>query len=183
MQEWFETLFRRHRGAVRSYALRRGVDPASADDIVAEVFTIAWRRRVEITGGIEAGWLIGVTRNLVAKHWEQQARSVSTEEEALYALLPRQEDYAGACIENDALREAFLRLGREEREILLLSAWDGLGPAELATALGTTVNAATIRLHRARKELEKKFTENVKETRPNTDEGDEASTRARRRKK
>jgi RNA polymerase sigma-70 factor (ECF subfamily) len=35
-----------------------------------------------------------------------------------------------------------------------LAAWEGLGPAELATALGCSPNAATIRLHRARRRLE-----------------------------
>ncbi len=48
-----------------------------------------------------------------------------------------------------ALRE----LRPEEQEILRLAAWEGLTNAELAVALDCSENAATIRLHRARKRL------------------------------
>ena len=41
-EERFERLFRAHVGAVRRYALRR--DPAGAEDVVSEVFLVAWRR-------------------------------------------------------------------------------------------------------------------------------------------
>ena len=48
-----------------------------------------------------------------------------------------------------ALRE----LRPEEQEVLRLAAWEGLTNAELAVALDCSENAATIRLHRARKRL------------------------------
>jgi RNA polymerase sigma-70 factor (ECF subfamily) len=48
-----------------------------------------------------------------------------------------------------ALRE----LRPEEQEVLRLAAWEGLTNAELAVALNCSENAATIRLHRARKRL------------------------------
>lgn len=48
-----------------------------------------------------------------------------------------------------ALRE----LRPEEQEILRLAAWEGLTNAGLAVTLGCSENAATIRLHRARKRL------------------------------
>ena len=43
---WLESLFDAHAGALRAFAVRRvGVD--DGDDIVAEVFVTAWRRRNE----------------------------------------------------------------------------------------------------------------------------------------
>jgi len=48
---------------------------------------------------------------------------------------------------------ALKQLRRDDQEILRLAAWEGLSGAELAVALGCTENAATIRLHRARKRL------------------------------
>ncbi|WP_375502845.1 RNA polymerase sigma factor [uncultured Jatrophihabitans sp.] len=39
---WFEQLYRTHHGAVLAYARRRVAD---ADDVVAEVFSAAWRSR------------------------------------------------------------------------------------------------------------------------------------------
>jgi DNA-directed RNA polymerase specialized sigma24 family protein len=41
--ERFEELYRAHAGAVRSYVARR-IGPDEADDAVAEVFLVVWRR-------------------------------------------------------------------------------------------------------------------------------------------
>src|SRR3954463_12338702 len=43
----FEAFYTRHAGAVRGYAMRR-CNPETADDVVADVFLIAWRRRAEL---------------------------------------------------------------------------------------------------------------------------------------
>jgi RNA polymerase sigma-70 factor (ECF subfamily) len=52
-----------------------------------------------------------------------------------------------------AVLAAFRQLRPEEQEVLRLAAWEGLTNSELAVALGCSENAATIRLHRARKRL------------------------------
>lgn len=43
-QDWLEGLFDLHATAIRGYALRR-LPAHAADDVVAEVFVVAWRRR------------------------------------------------------------------------------------------------------------------------------------------
>ncbi|MFI7030038.1 RNA polymerase sigma factor [Microbispora rosea] len=53
----------------------------------------------------------------------------------------------------DAVRAAFRRLGPDDREVLALVSWEGLGSAEIATVLGCSRGAARLRLHRARKRL------------------------------
>lgn len=52
-----------------------------------------------------------------------------------------------------ALHDALAHLGADDRELLRLWAWEELQPAEIAVTLGTTANAVSIRLHRARKRL------------------------------
>jgi len=47
--------------------------------------------------------------------------------------------------------EALASLSGEERELLLLTAWEGLSAAELALALGCRPSTARVRLHRARR--------------------------------
>jgi RNA polymerase sigma-70 factor (ECF subfamily) len=51
------------------------------------------------------------------------------------------------------LDEALALLDHDQRELLRLWAWEGLAPREIAVVLGITANAASIRLHRARREL------------------------------
>jgi RNA polymerase sigma-70 factor (ECF subfamily) len=52
-----------------------------------------------------------------------------------------------------SLAAAWRQLRPAEREVLALALVEELTPAELAVALGVSVNAATIRVHRARAKL------------------------------
>jgi RNA polymerase sigma-70 factor (ECF subfamily) len=51
------------------------------------------------------------------------------------------------------LHTALSELGDADRELLHLWAWEQLEPGEIATVLGLTTNAVSIRLHRAKKKL------------------------------
>ena len=53
----------------------------------------------------------------------------------------------------DALLPALHALREEDREILMLVAWEELSHAEIGEAMGITPNAVAIRVHRARKRL------------------------------
>jgi RNA polymerase sigma-70 factor (ECF subfamily) len=52
---------------------------------------------------------------------------------------------------------AFSRLGEKDREILALTAWEGLTPAEIAGVLGMTANRVRVRLHRARAKVRRQL--------------------------
>jgi len=56
------------------------------------------------------------------------------------------------------LRAVLGALTAAQVEVLLLSAWEGLSGAGLATALGWSPVAARVRLHRARRALTAAFT-------------------------
>jgi RNA polymerase sigma factor (sigma-70 family) len=58
---------------------------------------------------------------------------------------------------HDALRRSLSTLSEQDREIVMLSAWEGLAPREIARVLGTTPNVVRIRLHRARTRLKKQL--------------------------
>ncbi|MDQ0596313.1 DNA-directed RNA polymerase specialized sigma24 family protein [Streptomyces canus] len=51
------------------------------------------------------------------------------------------------------LHAALGTLGALDREVVLLWAWEGLTPREIAEVTGLTPNAVSIRLHRAKKKL------------------------------
>ena len=62
-----EELFNAHGTAVRAYALRRlgAGESASADDVVSEVFAVAWRRIDAVPEGAELPWLLGCAFRLI----------------------------------------------------------------------------------------------------------------------
>lgn len=77
-------LFRQHHAAVRGYALHRAIQGADADDLVGEVFTVAWRRLDDVPADDALPWLLAVARNVQLN----QARS-ARRREALHLVLPR----------------------------------------------------------------------------------------------
>ena len=62
-QARFEALYREHGGAVRRY-VRRRAEAQSADDVVADVFVVAWRRLSDIPDD-PLPWLLGVARRVL----------------------------------------------------------------------------------------------------------------------
>ncbi len=60
----FELLYAKHAPAVKAYVLRRA-DASSADDVVAEVFVVCWRRFEEVPV-YPLPWLLGVARRVLS---------------------------------------------------------------------------------------------------------------------
>jgi RNA polymerase sigma-70 factor (ECF subfamily) len=59
--------------------------------------------------------------------------------------------------EDHLVHEALGRLGRLDREVLLLSEWEGLSPAAIASVLNCPKVTARSRLHRARRRFRSAF--------------------------
>ena len=146
----FDALFEAHRRDVLAYALRRTREPADAEDVAAETFAVAWRRIDAVPAGDGSlPWLYGVARRVLAnqrrgteRRWNLLGR--------LFDRTPLVED--GPDIDDGGPLTATLgHLRPDERELLQLVAWEELDHAAIATALGISVNAVAIRLHRARR--------------------------------
>lgn len=150
-REFFESLYRAHYGAVLRHALRQ-LDPASAEDVAAETFTIAWRRLDEVPAE-PLPWLLVCARNLIANA-RRSARRADEKTRAARAMSPlATTDFATGVVERDLLMRAFAALRETERETLALIAWDGLSHDEAARVLGTSRVAFAMRLSRARRRL------------------------------
>ena len=144
-----EELFDAHAQQVRRYLIRRLGGPAAlADDLTGDVFVVAWRRRESIPEGMELPWLYAVARRVLANHRRRPT-------EVLVADLRDVEEIDDAdpghlVTEDLALRTAWQKLSPRDREVLRLSAWEGLDGSALATALGISVSGAGAALSRAR---------------------------------
>jgi RNA polymerase sigma-70 factor (ECF subfamily) len=150
----FERIFRENFRPVLRFAAAR-IDPERAKDVAAETFLVAWRRLDEVPDEPRA-WLLGVARRVIAGQFRSQTRR-----EALATRLQAgdpgggEADPALALADRDEALAAFATLGERDREVLRLVAWDGLSPAEAAEVLDVTRLAFAVRLHRARRRLER----------------------------
>ena len=149
----FRALFEAHFGALLAYARRRTDQLADAEDVVADSFTVVWRRWANLPRdeSQHLPWLYGIARRVLANQRRGSARRVRLR--GRLEVLPLRQGTSGSARLSSAL-EALARLRQDEREILRLFAWDGLSHADVAVALSITPNAAAIRLHRARRRLE-----------------------------
>jgi RNA polymerase sigma factor (sigma-70 family) len=144
----FELMYARHAPAVKAYVLRRS-DASSADDVVAEVFVVCWRRFHELPPDA-LPWLLGVARRVLSTQRRSERRRAALADRLAGAAVETVEETAG---EDRILAAALARLGEADRELLLLIAWDGLLPNQAAEVLGLKATTARVRLMRARRRL------------------------------
>jgi RNA polymerase sigma-70 factor, ECF subfamily len=155
----FETLFQSHADSVLAYALRRS-DADTAQEVVAETFTIAWRRFEDVPEPA-LPWLLGVARRVLAN-----SRRSSSRQEALALRLVGQPSGANADPTREvdvrlAARAALEQLPPAEREAIELLAWEGLTSAEAAETLGCSRQVFAVRVHRGRRRLRRLLSESV----------------------
>lgn len=136
-----------HFTRVYRYIAYRINDQARAEELAADVFRIAWEKRLDEQPGI--GWLIATARNVLGNEYKGRRRR-----EQLMERLVDEARIQGT-VDDDGQRAAvakvLARLKDRDREILMLSYWDDLTTVELAESLECSPSAAAVRLHRARK--------------------------------
>ena len=157
----FGVIFDRYGSTLLRFLARR-VEPAEAEDLLGEVFRIAFERRstFERDRNSARPWLYGIAANVVAKHYRSEARRlramarVSTDR-----LLDDDDPAERAVAAADAgarwarVMDAIGTLPEAERQVLLLFAWEELTYDEIALALGVPVGTVRSRLSRGRARL------------------------------
>ncbi|MFD0684159.1 RNA polymerase sigma factor [Actinomadura fibrosa] len=150
-EERFTAMYDGCRQRVWAYAVSRAGRHV-ADDVVSETFAVAWRRLREVPDPA-LPWLLGVARNVLRDGHRAEVRRESFAAE-LRRWAPRPTgDIAEDVAERLAVLRAMAALPEDDREILVLVAWQGLAPREAARVVGCSAAALRVRLHRARRRL------------------------------
>ena len=151
-EERLEVLWTAHYAHVLAYVQRRA--PAeTANEVAAAVFAVLWRR-IDEPLDEPLPWLLAVARRELANQRRGEARRRRLTLRARRVEQPTAPDPADGAVAQAVARAALARLRPEDREILMLVAWEGLDPVRAAAALGITPSAFAVRLHRARRRLE-----------------------------
>jgi RNA polymerase sigma-70 factor, ECF subfamily len=127
-RERFSGLFEENYSQVQAFAVRR-VGSDLADEVTAETFLVAWQR-LDVVPAKRA-----------------KARELITRER----LGPVLED----DFEHEALWRAWEQLADTDREVLSLIVWEELPVRDAARVLGVPASVFSVRLHRARRRLER----------------------------
>ena len=127
------------------------------EDITSETFTVAWRRVRDIPAP-PLPWLLGVVRNLTHELRRRDGRQYALAVEEAQRIITsggQVDDVAADVTERAAALQALAQLPIADRELLTLVAWNGLGPRQAARVLGCSIATYSVRLHRARRRLER----------------------------
>lgn len=155
----FDDLFEAHYESVWRFVARR-LPRSEVDDVVAEVFVTAWRRRHELREDSLRPWLYGVARRQVANSLRGQVRrsGLLGRLKSLRAVEVRtvyDELAAGVIDPEGHLGRIWALLAPHEREVLLLEAWEQLSMREIALVLNVSEATARQRLSRARRSAQR----------------------------
>jgi RNA polymerase sigma-70 factor (ECF subfamily) len=160
--EAFRELYERHAASIHGFHLRRSGDRDAAYDLTAETFAQAWLSRLRFrdrAGGSARPWLFAIARNVLVSSVRRKTLERSAcERLGLAELLDRaaessepQESWL------DGLDEAFADLPASQRDAIRLRVVEELPYGEVAVRLGTSTQAARVRVHRGLADLRSRF--------------------------
>ena len=150
----FARLYRECRGFVRSVLVKHGrVEAREVEDLVQEVFLVAWQRRACLVWGEQAqSWLYTVALYRAANH-RKLARNRA---ETLSGELPEPAAHPRTAQAIDAARllwKAIQKLGKKLAPVLVAYEMEGRSIPEIARALRIRLKTAYSRLQLARMRL------------------------------
>jgi RNA polymerase sigma-70 factor (ECF subfamily) len=153
----FGVIFERHFDEIHRYLRRR--HPEAADELAAEVFTVAFDGRARYRALAESArpWLYGIASNLLGKRRRSERRALRAYARSAGETVPHADDFAVTVERADAQRlsaavaGAVARLNAADRDTLLLYALSDLSYDEVAFALDVPIGTVRSRLARARR--------------------------------
>lgn len=148
-REAFGAIFRLFAPKVRSFALRRGVNGAQAEEVVQEVMLAVWRRAetFDPARANAATWIYAIARNRMLDDLrraglpllgEDQMGEMAGEEPAHEVRLDGERDAA-------RLRRALAELPPEQSEVIKIAYYEGLSQRDLADRLGVPLGTVKSR--------------------------------------
>lgn len=133
----------------------RRIHPSHAEDVVADVFLVAWRRVADLPDDRDdqRAWLFGIARLTLLGHHRADRRRDALTVRIAEQPQPGADIAPGLVAMRLDLIRVWPSLTAEQQEVIALTAWDGLDGPAAARVLGITAVAYRLRLSRARRTL------------------------------
>jgi RNA polymerase sigma-70 factor (ECF subfamily) len=149
----FSGLYQAHAREVYRFALFLSGDPALADDIVSETFIRLWGARARVDLATVRSYLLTIARNLFLHERRHLRRMEALGDDRRVDGTPAPDARLQAQRELAVVLDALQALPEIDRAAVAMRAVEGMSYEEIAAALGITVAAARVKVHRARLRL------------------------------
>lgn len=145
----FSALYKKYAPDVYHFALYLSGERGEAEDITSETFVRAWASSEPIRMATVKGYLFTIARNLFLQGLRKKSRHVALDEELRD---PQASPYEQAEQKAEllAVLGGLQKLPEIDRAALLMSAFDEMPYEEIARALGISLAAVKVKIHRAR---------------------------------
>jgi RNA polymerase sigma-70 factor, ECF subfamily len=145
----FSSLYKKYAPDVFRFALYLSGNRSQAEDITSETFVRVWTSPESIKVATVRGYLFAIARNLFLQGLRRSSRHVQLDSELAD---PRPSPYLQAEQKEEfrALLTGLQELPEIDRAALLMRALDGMPYEEISRALGISLAAAKVKIHRAR---------------------------------
>jgi RNA polymerase sigma-70 factor, ECF subfamily len=148
--EGFTELYERTFPRVYAYVASLLRDRSAAEDVTAQAFERAYRKRRSYRSGRGSmdAWLFGIARNAALDELRRRKRRAVLEVDPEDTDARAPEDHAELAVRREAVRAALASLGGQERDLIALKFAGGLSNGEIARVLQMSESNVGTRLHR-----------------------------------
>jgi RNA polymerase sigma factor (sigma-70 family) len=125
---------------------------SEAEDLTAQTFLQAWEamERYEDRGVPFVSWLLRIAHNLAISHLRSRREGSQLHDGLVdHDTLRDPEKVAERAADEERVRKAILRLGNEQRQVIILRFVEDLEYPEVAEIVGKSVAAVRVIQHRA----------------------------------
>ncbi len=149
-------LFDRYNLPVYNFFLKLTMEAGTSEDLTQNLFyrIIRYRHTFDTNNGSFKSWMYQMARNLHADHCRQKIRLaevIKHVHEYPEDVAEKQDGYKEQDFEK--LKKALSGLGPVDRELIVLSRYEGLKYADIAKMKNMSLSSIKVQIHRALKEL------------------------------
>jgi RNA polymerase sigma-70 factor (ECF subfamily) len=151
--EAFKALFQSYAPRVKSYMLRQGADPATAEELAQETLLAVWRKAALYSDekGSATTWIFTIARNLridrLRKEVAWQPLPEDNDEQPSLDPLPDAE--VSERERGERVRAMLAELPEDQSTVVQLAFVEGLSHSEIATRLGLPLGTVKSRMRLA----------------------------------
>ena len=150
-------LFERYNVALYNFFLKLTMETATSEDLTQNLFyrVIRYRHTFDAGNGSFKSWVYQMARNLHADHFKQKQRITEIVKNAgnFPEDVPERQETGYDEHDFEKLKMALSGLGPVDRELIVLSRYEGLKYAEIAKMKNVSLGSIKVQVHRALKEL------------------------------
>lgn len=148
----FTALYEQYAGDVFRFALYLTSNRAQAEDITSETFLRAWTSGTALRATTVKGYLITIARNLYLQQLREQRRRDPLPPDIEDRSHDREREFEIRSELEHTLRD-LRQLPEIDRAVLLMYAVEAMPYQEIAAAVGISLSAVKVKIHRARLRL------------------------------